>query len=74
MTDPQTKAAFHEQFGGSPKHDAVPELFTAGWEAAIIEMEFAKHDAFNEGVSETEDWFYHERAFEANPYPKRPTQ
>ena len=29
------KDAFHEQFGGSPKHDAVPELFEAGWNAVI---------------------------------------
>lgn len=33
----EMKAAFHDLFGGSPKHDAVPELFEAGWRAAQAE-------------------------------------
>ena len=28
-------AAYHKLFGGSEKHDAVPELFEAGWNAVI---------------------------------------
>lgn len=74
MIDPAMKAAYHEQYGGPPKHDAVDERFAAGWAAAIAEIEFAKHDAFNEGVSATEDWYYHDRAIASNPYPERPTK
>lgn len=30
----QMKAAWHERYGGSPKHDHPSEEFAAGWEAA----------------------------------------
>ncbi len=33
MTDELMKDAFHKIWGGSPKHDAVPDLFASGWNA-----------------------------------------
>jgi hypothetical protein len=29
------KDAYHELWGGSPKHDAVDEMFASGWNAVI---------------------------------------
>ncbi|MBG6106605.1 hypothetical protein [Frigoribacterium sp. CG_9.8] len=34
--DPKMGAAFHKLHGGSPKHNAVPEMFESGWEAGRI--------------------------------------
>lgn len=37
--DPVMGSAYHDLYGGSEKHDAVPELFEDGWKAALSYLE-----------------------------------
>lgn len=48
--DPAMGSAYHDIHGGSQKHDAVPELFEDGWNAAItyLRSKTERNKAFRE--------------------------
>lgn len=48
--DPTMGSAYHTLYGGSEKHDAVPELFEDGWMAAMAYLNTAndRNTAFEE--------------------------